>query len=287
MAKRYYNLEKETKESLKVAENLGLQFSFLNESVGLIDETVKRGKGLGIIYKPEDIIFLAGKPNFYTNLSNQFCYKNSSNGVLNLANPLSNANINLVNNNRGLKTDQYSGGVTLVNGQAGQVPFNFFGDNKSFTISLWLLAANEVGIYANGIVNNWSYQTNGFAVGINSSSAPWGTRSLYLDSSNNGGNTFLVTPNNSFLLNTPYYLTYVYDENLKISSIYLNGNISATRTNSIVLQREVANLTLNLNQTINATNYTTTFYSFDIYYRALSTQEIMRNYNLTKGKFGL
>lgn len=284
MAKRYYNLEKETKDGLKLASDFGIPFGYSSiNTIQSVNNAIMIGKSLNIGYTAEDVVMMSGLPYFYTNFSNTFSFKPIANiGIVNLINPFLNGYVNIFNGRYGVKTDDYRGALKLVNDNNGFIPFNHFGDNTSFTMSFWVLHYSGVGVNNNYFLGADAYQTNGFRSGFGPS------RNRYnFWSGESGGNVYLSTPDNSVPTNTPKYISFVFDSSSGFAAIYLNGVLSVSQNNAILKPRTSANAGLALNGTLNSTSVTAHLYNLSIYYRALPAQEIANYYNLSKGRFGL
>jgi len=277
MAKRFYNLERETKEALKEADRLGISSKV--SDITILNNTVLKNKTVGAIYTPEDVLMLRGNPYFYTNFSNQYCFKPIvSTGVRNLAN----YNLNgAVGSPYRSFSDKYRGGVKLANGFGGNIPFNHYGDNTSFTLCCWVEKNNEQGVYTTFFFCQDVYKSAGFRAGfkIPNIYKIWSTES--------GGNLSLETPANSIPDNTPKYICITYEYGPGTCIIYLNGVQSNSITGKIVKPLSTPNTALAWNGSLNATSVTSTTYQMSVYHRALSAAEILDNYNITKWRFGL
>jgi hypothetical protein len=198
--------------------------------------------------------------------------------IYNLANPATNGTV--VSNN---SYNSWGGGsVKLTNNMTMNLPFNFYGENTSFTISTWLYIVSATGVNRTSLYFGETYATNGFRSGyspINSTINFWSTQS--------GGNLNIITPNGSVPIDTPKNIVLSFDSVTGTATTYLNGVSSVSDTNKTIYPRTTENQSIGYNRTLDATSITTLTNSILVHHRALTATEILQNYNLTKSKFGL
>jgi hypothetical protein len=264
MAKRYYNLEKETKEYLKACEVRG--FSLPVNITAVNDNIIKR-KAVG-----KDCTFLYNTPIVFDGLSL----------LLDTSIPGSVAGSSWLNFIEGGNNGTIIGNPVLINGA-----FDITGDStyisisniglvprtNDFTYSCWVNfdAFNSLStIFENG---SWTdtllfrHQSN-TAIYVYSEGALRGTFSwtgtagvwynIILRRESNTTSCFI----NSVLTGTPFTMNL--DINLANTNIFL---MRSQHTTNQFTNGKIA--------------------SFSIYNRALSQTEITQNFNVTKGRFGL
>ena len=176
--------------------------------------------------------------------------------------------------------DSGSGGSIVFDGQNDYCNTTYFGGiNENYTFSIWGL--NPTNASSTYLTRGRDARGNGWSLGI----------------SNAGGQFFaaVVTTipstvqytvfGGSFTSNTWYNITGVWINGVGIS-LYINGIfIATTNTTSTSLRTSTDGWTLgSISSTIFSNNKVANAL---VYNRALSSQEILQNYNATKGRFGL
>lgn len=286
MAKRFYNLERETKEALKEADRIGLSSNIADVSV--LNDVVAKNKALGVPYSPEDVLMLRGNPYFFANFSNQYCFKPlASGGLRNLADFRFPSYMGTAP--YGSWVDNSRGGVLFARRQSAYItPFNFFGSSSSFTISLWVRinsrsTSNAFDSGGAGYIGSEMYLANGFRSSLGSAG------NFFFWSTQSGGNLSIGTPNNSMVDGNIYNLVVSFDSQSGYAAVYLNGLVSASASGKTILPYASASY-LSLGYGAyggNAGDSESIIYSILAHSRSLSAAEILDNYNITKWRFGL
>jgi len=89
----------------------------------------------------------------------------------------------------------------------------------------------------------------------------------------------------SLSINTWYNLTYTYNGSL--STVYVNGVASAPVSGVGELKSTYTTNPFYLGRILSTVNFTGRLSNVTIYNRALTAQEVLQNYNATKGRYGL
>ena len=189
--------------------------------------------------------------------------------------------------NNGASYSSSDGGIISLDGIDDYVEWNRstdydFNSSTSFTISGWFKIDSHVAITK--YLGKWGSN----AIGT-------GSYMLWAGGSSGGKLRFSVAKNNATAASTPT-LTYtlgvwnyfcgVYTAGTKLAC-YLNGS-----TKTEINYTDVFNNPTNVNFRISKADYGTSGFAGDtniisVYNRALSDNEVLENYNATKGRFGL
>jgi hypothetical protein len=200
------------------------------------------------------------------------------------------------NNNNGTLIN----GPTFNTGSGGSIVFDGVDDyvdstsqnvniqgNTPFTVSI-IYKTTSSG--TSHLIGNWNvFVSPGWRLDIANGSL----RILLLDSSGNSGYA-KVTQINTYNNNTIYFITATYSGNSSSTglSLFVNGTSVPTTT---LLNSDPGTL-INSKITLGASQINTNIfsnflngniYTTQIYNRALSSQEVLQNYNATKTRFGL
>jgi hypothetical protein len=160
--------------------------------------------------------------------------------------------------------------------------FSFIQNTGIFTISAWIRLtdfANSRYILGN---NNGTGGAKGLFIGYET------TNQRFTFSLTNGATSFLVFRRNSLITNSNY--TYVtYTGNGVNSTLYKDGVFVITSNNYGTLSTGNSTNELGVGRVNNLSN---TYWQgnisvVQIYNRALTAQEVLQNYNATKGRYGL
>ena len=191
-------------------------------------------------------------------------------------------------NNNGILTN----GPTFNTGSLGSIIFDGVDDNVQLgnasniigasqsviTINTWV-KTNSIGSYKKILVTNVAGSSTLTGIYLSIGPSSFG---LYLGIiTNNGANAAIYSP---YISTTQYSnICGTYDgSNIKV---YLNGTLVATQphTGNIVN----TGITRISGYDNNAETWDGNISNVQIYNKALSTQEVLQNYNATKGRFGL
>lgn len=83
------------------------------------------------------------------------------------------------------------------------------------------------------------------------------------------------------------YASCVYDKNINTILLYINGTLQSTGSTPSTVTQPGGNLTIGRFGDYDGYYWPGSIYNYKVYNRALSAQEILQNYNATKGRFGL
>ena len=177
-----------------------------------------------------------------------------------------------------------NGGSIVFDGANDLVQGSGISNITSFTISIWF---KMTGPGSTGGASNTIYNS---LFGINS-----GNRRILVASSTNTGQTegtILVQMGGSNYFSTSLTVTnvwnnVVYTFSPNIATLYINGIIQTTQSNSSVTFPD-ANIYLGAyNNPITAYAMKGNIAQTSVYNRSLSLSEVLQNYNASKRKFGL
>jgi hypothetical protein len=279
MARRYYNLEKETKEYLKACEERGITPTTPIQTVNNFCITQKN---FNWSMTPTQLIEYSLLPSIWLDASIPASFPRVSTTFQNLINRSFNAALPSTlqyNNSNG-------GSIFLDNGQAGSVPWNSNSITGSFTIDTWMTILSGTGPNTSALFSNEVYLTRGFRSGVNvvnrrynfwnSESAPAGTPNLFS----------MNTPTNSINYGVPTNITLTFDTTTGTAAIRLNSIVSVSQTNMTYIP-PTAGSHLSFNSTLNLTNQPILLHNLKVYNRALTQAELTTSYNLLRGRFNL
>ena len=181
-----------------------------------------------------------------------------------------------------------NGGSIVFDGANDLVQGSGISNITSFTISIWF---KMTGPGSTGGASNTIYNS---LFGINS-----GNRRILVASSANtgqtegrilaqmGGSNYFSDNNSSGLTITNSWNNVVYTFSPNIATLYINGIIQTTQSNSSVTFPD-ANIYLGAyNNPITAYAMKGNIAQTSVYNRSLSLSEVLQNYNASKRKFGL
>lgn len=278
MAKRYYNLEKETKEYLKACEVRNITpFA----SIDTVNNFCIIQKNFGWSMTPTQLIEYSYLPNIWLDSSISFSYPTITRNWINLTNRGLNATLptTIQYNN------SYNGSLFLDYSQQGSVVWNNNSISSDFTIDSWVTFLSGTGVNTSGMFINDSYQTRGFRSGLaptlrrysfwNGESVPPGTTNPF----------YLDTPNNSITYGVPINLTLTFNTTTSAASIFLNGNVSASAAGRTFFPPSNSSLFFNAN--LNATNHPILLHTLKVYNKALTQSQINTTFNLLRGRFNI
>lgn len=188
-------------------------------------------------------------------------------------------------------------GSLVFDGTNSYVQKNTTITTNIMTISSWIrptmLASQQHG---SGIFSYGSGSTNSgiFEILLTLSDGNFASRGdgnnrflfRMLSSENSGILGISLSSTTNLLLNTIYQVTAVYDESSM--KIYINGTLDVN--SNVSFQTLITNGSLyRIGMRHNSTSgpFGGNIYSTAVYNRALTPQEILQNYNATKGRFGL
>jgi hypothetical protein len=276
MAKRYYNLEKETKDALKESERIGI---ITTDSIETLNDYVIKRKALGY-----------GADHIKNNLVNinglklwlDFGDQNSYSGG-NVAKDLSlNAyNFDVLN----LPKFTHSGKSSYIslngsNQYLRKLSFPFSYTSNSFTASFWIRLPATKGVHSIFLSGSGPFNTNGFGSEIR-------FRTYTMEATRNDAISFGTRTilNNSFALNVWKYFSFSFDLPTLTGRLYANNQLSTT-------QSYAGETSFNSSYEMKIGSGTDGFFAGDIaqflvYDRALGLSDIITNFNLTRGRFGL
>ena len=279
MAKRYYNLEKETKEYLKACEDRNITpFS----SVNVVNNFCITQKNLNWSMTPTQLIEYSLLPNIWLDSSIPYSYPTVSRNWINLTN----RSLNTTLPTTVLYNNSYNGSLFLNNSQSSSVAWNNNGITSDFTIDSWVTFLSGSGPFTSAMFQNEVYQTRGFRSGFaptlrrytfwNSESIPPGTPNSF----------YLNTPNNSITYGVPINLTLSFNTTTSAASIFLNGNVSVSAAGRAFIP-PITNSSLGYNVSINSTNHPILLHNLKVYNKALTPPQINTTFNLLRGRFNL
>jgi len=198
----------------------------------------------------------------------------------------------------GVTVNCLAGGIggTLINGvgftsfNSGSFVFDGTNDyinpafpisnNSDFTIGFWM-NYQDVTTPERGILVTWDTSWNGFGIGTNG-----GQIRSWFGNGGGGGIDWGVIATNTWK-----YYTVTYNYSSKTQVVYINGNFVTSGVNS----NNINHSSLQIARGGQSGSGQLSFYSYLkcqisqllIYNRALSAQEVLQNYNATKGRYGL
>jgi hypothetical protein len=191
--------------------------------------------------------------------------------------------IDLAGTNNGTLTN----GPTFNTGSGGSIVFDGVNDyltlpsvilntNTGFTIDTWIYINDPQPVYS----NFWSYWLNigsfgGFEWGVYANASLQGIFQVK-DSGASGGPAVI----SSYIGNQ--WANIVFGCNLTIPFLYTNGTLSGTANNFRNTNITITEILRGSSRYFKANQASIKFYN-----RALSAQEVLQNYNATKGRFGL
>ena len=271
MAKRYYNLEKETKAYLKACEDRGI---VNQENIKKINDYVINRKVINL-----DTSFLSNNPVILNGLQMwvDSTVTSSYNDSPTIWNDLSPS----INNG------------TLTNG------------TKSVNRLMTFDGINDSVNFSSGVVNNTYTEltvevmfrtTTSSAQCLIENGTGFTTNSFYLFQENSTQLTFLVYGTNynvrfcstTYSPNTWYHLVGTWKSN-EAPNVYLNGVLSNGTLQGAIqttLRNGDANLHIGL-RPISSFPFSGSIPIARIYNRALNSREVLQNYNAQKSRFGL
>jgi len=279
MAKRYYNLEKETKEYLKACEVRGIIPSV---AVDTVNNFCITQKNFNWSMTPTQLIEYSLLPSIWLDASIPASFPLVSTTFQNLINRSFNAVLPSTlryNNSNG-------GSIFLNNSQSGGVAWNSNGITGSFTIDSWVTILSGTGVNLSGLFMNEAYLTRGFRSGvdhINRRYTFWNGESLPSGTANAIG---LNTPTNSINYGVPINITLTFDTTTGTAAVRLNSVVSVSQTNRSYIP-PIAGSNLSFNVSLNATNQPILLHNLKVYNRALTQAELTTSYNLLRSRFNL
>jgi len=278
MARRYYNLEKETKEYLKACEVKGI----VNQTnIKTLNDYVinRKANNLNVFYLKDSPIVLNDLV-LWLDASITDSYSTFNSLILkNLIPPFQNTTLTA-----GTTGDNIFGGRVHFEGQLGSTgvgkiavlpTWPSLGLSTNFTISLWFSFTRYGNSFYDFTLSCESYLNNGFRAGMAA-----GTNKLGFFSGQSGGTLNIIT-NYAVILNTPINYTLTYNGTTGTS--YINGAYDNQHTGTF--KAPTGNIRYNV--VGGGLKSDTKLSVFNIYNRALSPAEVLQNYNATKGRFGL
>ena len=196
----------------------------------------------------------------------------------------------------GLTVNGLSGGIgaTLINGvgftsiNSGCLVFDGIDDylnpafpisnNSDFSIGFWL-NYQDVTSPERGIIVTWDTSWNGFGIGT-----AGGQIRSWVGNGGGGGIDWGVISTNTWK-----YYTVTYNYSSRTQVVYINGNFVISGVNS----NNINHSSLQIARGGQTGSSQLSFYSYlkcqisqlSIYNRTLSAQEILQNYNATKGRY--
>lgn len=278
MAKRYYNLERETKEYLKACEARNITpFA----SLKTVNDFCIVQKNFGWSMTPTQLIEYSYLPNIWLDSSIPSSYPSVSRNWINLTNR--NSNVTLPTTV--LYNNSYNGSLFLNNSQSASVAWNNNGITSDFTIDSWVTFLSGSGPFASAMFQNDAYQTRGFRSGLNVPNRRytfWDSESLPPGTPNGFD---ISTPTNSITYGVPINLTLTFNTTTSSASVFLNGIISVSATGRTYIPPINSSLVFNAN--LNNTNHPILLHNLKVYNKALTQSQINTTYNLLKGRFVL
>lgn len=279
MAKRYYNLEKETKEYLKACEARGITPT---TPIQRVNDFCITQKNFNWSMTPTQLIEYSLLPSIWLDASISASFPSVSTTFQNLINRSFNAALPSTlqyNNSNG-------GSIFLNNSQAGSVPWNSDSITGSFTIDTWMTILSGTGPHSSALFINEVYLTRGFRCGFtpsNRSIVFWNSESVPGGTANAFG---MNTPTNSINYGVPTNITLTFDTTTGTAAIRLNSVVSVSQTNRTFIP-PTAGSNLFFNVSLNATNQPILLHNLKVYNRALTQAELTTSYNLLRGRFNL
>ena len=180
-----------------------------------------------------------------------------------------------------------NGGSIVFDGTNDLVQGSGISNITSFTISIWFKMTGPGSTGGVNIIYNSLF-------GINS-----GNRRILVSNSTNtgqtegrilvqmGGSNYFSDNNSSGLTITNSWNNVVYTFSSNVATLYINGIIQTTQSNSSVTFPD-ANIYLGAyNNPITAYAMKGNISQSSVYNRALSDSEVLQNFNATKSRFGL
>ena len=168
-----------------------------------------------------------------------------------------------------------NGGSIVFDGSNDYVDLYSLDSTNSFTINLFFKTTTQgvkviTGMY-NGSGSDWW-------IGLNSSEK----FNFSFGQPSKQDITSIMAVNDDIIRSA----TCIYDENNNSSYLYINGNLQDTSTGlpSPVTQPD-GNLTIGCFGSANSFDWPGNIYSYKIYNRALSSTEVLQNYNALKNRF--
>ena len=195
----------------------------------------------------------------------------------------------------GLSTNKIVGTLTNMNssnfnsGNGGYFGFNLDGTNEYIdlptinvsttanTVCAWARKANTDGGFHN-IYTPWS---NGFDNWLGAYTNKW---FLFVSQSADTGNVYLYS-NSTITANIWYFVCSTIDVN--VAKIYVNGELNFTVSLGFTIGSWNAAATIGRRATISNYYWEGNIASISVYNHALTQQQILDNYNATKGRYGL
>jgi len=279
MAKRYYNLEKETKEYLKACEVRGITPTVPIQTVNNFCITQKN---FNWSMTPTQLIEYSLLPSIWMDASIPASFPLVSTTFQNLINRSFNAVLPST-----LQYDNSNGGsIFLNNSQSGGVAWNSNGITGAFTIDSWVTILSGTGPFSSSLFFNEAYLTRGFRCGFtpsNRSIAFWNGESVPGGTANVFG---LNTPTNSITYGSPVNLTISYNTTTNTASVHLNGVLSVSQTGRTYIP-PITNSNLSFNGILNGTSQSMRLHNLKVYNRALTQAELTTSYNLLRSRFNL
>lgn len=279
MAKRYYNLEKETKEYLKACEARGITPT---TPIQRVNDFCITQKNFNWSMTPTQLIEYSLLPSIWLDASIPASFPRVSTTFQNLINRSFNAALPSTlqyNNSNG-------GSIFLNNGQAGSVPWNSNSITGSFTIDTWMTILSGTGPNTSALFSNEVYLTRGFRSGVNHINRAYNFWNSESRPSNTPNPFNLTTPTNSINYGIPINITLTFDTTTGTAAIRLNSIVSVSQTNTTYIP-PIAGSNLGFNASLNATNQPILLHNLKVYNRALTQAELTTSYNLLRGRFNL
>jgi len=273
MAKRYYNLEKETKDYLKACSDRNITPRISNKA---INDYVLKQKNNQWIPTASQLIEYALSPVLWLDSSISFSYRGAGTVWGNLIDNTLNASLPASALFTSLKR---SGAVFLPLGAAGTTPWTTLGLTNIFTLDFWITVSEITGSFSTGLIYREVYLTDGFRCGVNNPS-----KRINFASGQSGGNVSLNSGTDSIILGTPVNITITYNPNTLVASIYKNGVLVQTQT-SATLKAPSTTASATINTTLDSTSSSLQFHNLKIYNRALTQTEITESYNTLSSRF--
>jgi hypothetical protein len=273
MAKRYYNLEKETKDYLKACSDRNITPRVSNKEVN--DYVIKQ-KNNQWTPTASQLIEYALSPVLWLDSSVSFSYRGAGTVWANLMNNTLNASLPASALFKSLKR---SGAVFLPLGAVGTTPWTTLGLTNIFTLDFWITVSEITGVNSNGLIHRELYLTNGFRCGINNPS-----KRINFASGQSGGNVNINSGLNSIILGTPVNITITYNPTTLVASIYKNGVLVQTQTNATLLAPSTT-VSTQINASLDSTSSSLQFHNLKIYNKALTQTEITESYNTLSSRF--
>ena len=279
MAKRYYNLEKETKAYLKACSDSGIS-PFTD--VETVNDFCLKQKNINWSMTPTQLIEYSFLPKIWLDSTISYSYPSISTTWINLINRTFNGSLPASFQYR----NDYKGSL-FFNNINGSVPWFSNNITSGFTIDAWVTFLSGTGTNNASTLQSDIYQTRGFRSGLTPAFRRylfWNTQSVPAGTSN----TFSInTPTNSITYGVPINITLTFNDTTGVASIYLNGALSVASPTNRTFIPPTAGSGLAINGGQDATTSQALWHSVKAYNRSLSSSEISTTYNLLKGRFGL